>query len=91
MHRDDAKSHCVVVLGKRRYSTDDSAEPFEFGQIAELENLAKRTCSEWFDRSMAHFQKSQKLFIKSHGGNEDSTLKNTKFVEFLEVHWSPEK
>lgn len=56
-----------------------------------FESLAKRTCSEWFDRSMAHFQKSQKLFIKSHGGNEDSTLKNTKFVEFLEEHWPPEK
>jgi hypothetical protein len=56
-----------------------------------FENLAKRTCSDWFDRSMVHFQKTQKLFIKSHGGNEDSTLKNTKFVEFLEEHWPPDK
>jgi hypothetical protein len=52
-----------------------------------FENLAERACSTWFDKSVEHFHESQTNFIKKHGGNEDSTLKNTKFVELLAVNW----
>lgn len=52
-----------------------------------FEQLAKRACATWFDKSVNHFQQTQKDFIKKHGGNEDSTLKNTKFVEQLANAW----
>lgn len=62
----------------------DSANP---SAKEALEKLAKRACTEWFDKSLARFLKCQKDFIKKHGGNEDSTLKNTRFVELLAENW----
>lgn len=62
----------------------DSANP---SAKEALEKLAKRACTEWFDKSLARFLKCQKDFIKQHGGNEDSTLKNTRFVELLAENW----
>lgn len=54
-----------------------------------FEKLAARTCIDGFDKAVAHFQKAQKAFIKINGGNEDSTLKNMKFVELLSEQWPP--
>ncbi len=56
-----------------------------------FEKLAARASSDLFDKAVVHFQKAQKDFIKSNGGNEDSTLKNTKFVQSVIEHWQPGK
>ena len=53
----------------------------------DFENLAQRECTVSFDKSVEHFRKSQRDFIRKYGGNEDSTLKNTKFVEYLAEDW----
>ncbi|MGL5019378.1 MAG: hypothetical protein ACRDBP_14685, partial [Luteolibacter sp.] len=55
-----------------------------------FEQLAQHACTAWFDKSVEQFHKTQNVFIKQHGGNEDSTLKNTKFVELLADNW-PDK
>ena len=52
-----------------------------------LEQLAQRAGTAWFDKSVEHFHKAQKAFIKQNGGNEDSTLKNTRFVDLLAERW----
>ena len=56
-----------------------------------FEQVAKRACTAWFDKSVSQFHKAQKDYINQHGGNEDSTLKNTKFVELLAEGWPDEK
>jgi hypothetical protein len=56
-----------------------------------FEQLAQHACTAWFDKSVEQFHKTQKTFIKQHGGNEDSTLKNTKFVELLADNWPDKK
>ena len=53
----------------------------------DFENLAQRECRVSFDKSVEHFRKSQRDFIRKYGGNEDTTLKNTKFVEYLAEDW----
>ncbi len=53
--------------------------------------LAKSSSSQWFDKAVEHFHKARKAFIKEHGGNEDSALKNTQFVERLAQKWPNSK
>jgi hypothetical protein len=53
-----------------------------------MAQFVQRACAVWFERSVEHFHNSRNAFIKQHGGNEDSTLKNTQFVEFLAAGWS---
>ena len=61
-------------------------EPSAKGSI---EQLAERACATWFDKAVKHFHNIRQAFIKQQGGNEDSTLKNTKFVELLAERWPP--
>lgn len=56
-----------------------------------LEQLAESACANWFTKALEHFQKTQKTFLESNGGNDDSTLKNTKFVELLSKNWPQKK
>jgi hypothetical protein len=56
-----------------------------------FEKLAQQACAQWFDRSVGHFHNSRDHFIEQHGGTEDSTLKNTQFVDELVARWPPSK
>jgi hypothetical protein len=75
----------VALLDKNQQNPPDPSVKEAF------EQLAQRACAEWFDKSVVQFHKSQKDFIKQQGGNEDSTLKNTKFVEQLAESWLDQK
>ncbi len=52
-----------------------------------VQRLASRACTTWYDKAVANFNTSVKVFVKGHGGNEDSTLKNTMFVKALKKGW----
>lgn len=52
-----------------------------------LSKAAERACGDWFDKAVNRFKKIRNAFIKEHGGNEDSALKNAKFVSMLGEGW----
>lgn len=49
--------------------------------------FADSICAQWFEKAVQHFNMTVKKFLKSSGGNEDSTLKNTGFVKLLNEGW----
>jgi hypothetical protein len=70
----------------RLLDTKQSEEPSP-GIVDSIQRLVNRACPIWFDKAVVQFNKVTKKFIKTHGGNEDSTLKNTAFVKMLGENW----
>jgi hypothetical protein len=72
-----------ALLDKHQETQPDPAVKDAFAR------LARTACGSWFDTSVAHYHRAREKHIRTHGGNEDSTLKNTRFVDFLAEGWPP--